>query len=86
MYRISELARELGLSRTTLLYYEKLDLIRGERLSNGYRTYSDMDLQRLRLIQQLQSGGLTLKECKACLEAKVERSLLVERPLSCQLC
>ena len=79
MYRISELARELGLSRTTLLYYEKLDLIRGERLSNGYRTYSDMDLQRLRLIQQLQSGGLTLKECKACLEAKVERSLLVER-------
>ncbi|ODS05366.1 methyltransferase domain-containing protein [Vibrio scophthalmi] len=79
MYRISELAQMLGLSRTTLLYYEKLGLICGQRLSNGYRTYSDMDLQRLRLIQQLHSGGLTLKECKACLEAKVERAVLLER-------
>ena len=79
MYRISELAQELGLSRTTLLYYEKLGLISGQRLSNGYRCYSDRDLQRLRLIQQLHSGGLTLKECKACLEAKVERSVLLER-------
>ncbi|WP_155487100.1 MerR family transcriptional regulator, partial [Vibrio harveyi] len=65
MYRISELAEMLGLSRTTLLYYEKIELIKGQRLSNGYRAYSDADLQRLRLIQQLQSGGLTLKECKA---------------------
>ncbi|EGU41805.1 methyltransferase [Vibrio ichthyoenteri ATCC 700023] len=79
MYRISELAQRLGLSRTTLLYYEKLGLICGQRLSNGYRTYSDMDLQRLRLIQQLHAGGLTLKECKACLDAKVERSVLLER-------
>lgn len=79
MYRISELGEQVGLSRTTLLYYEKLGLINGKRMSNGYRAYNEMDLQRLRLIQQLQSGGLTLKECKACLEAKVERSLLVER-------
>lgn len=33
----------------------------------------------MRLIQQLQSGGLTLKECKACLEAKVDRQLMLER-------
>ncbi|GAK86437.1 transcriptional regulator MerR family [Vibrio ponticus] len=79
MYRISELGELVGLSRTTLLYYEKQGLISGKRMSNGYRTYSEMDLQRLRLIQQLQSGGLTLKECKACLEAKVERQLLLER-------
>lgn len=79
MYRISELGELVGLSRTTLLYYEKQGLINGKRMSNGYRAYSDMDLQRLRLIQQLQSGGLTLKECKACLEAKVERQLLAER-------
>ncbi|WP_114764853.1 MerR family transcriptional regulator [Vibrio rhodolitus] len=79
MYRISELGELVGLSRTTLLYYEKQGLISGKRMSNGYRTYSEMDLQRLRLIQQLQSGGLTLKECKACLEAKIERQLLLER-------
>ncbi|USD63910.1 MerR family transcriptional regulator [Vibrio sp. SCSIO 43140] len=79
MYRISELAAEVGLSRTALLYYEKQNLISGKRLSNGYRVYSDKDLQRVRLIQQLQAGGLTLKECKACLEAKVDRALLQQR-------
>lgn len=55
MYKISELAAEVGLSRTALLYYEKQELITGRRLENGYRVYSDRDLQRIRLIQQLQA-------------------------------
>ncbi len=79
MYRISELAEKVGLSRTALLYYEKQKLIQGSRLSNGYRVYSDKDIQRVKLIQQLQSGGLTLQECKTCLEAKIDRSLLQSR-------
>lgn len=79
VYQISELAAEVGLSRTALLYYEKQDLIKGKRLSNGYRVYSDKDLQRVRLIQQLLAGGLTLKECKACIEAKIDRELLQNR-------
>ncbi|MDV5169757.1 MerR family transcriptional regulator [Photobacterium rosenbergii] len=79
MYRISELAEQVGLSRSTLLYYEKLGLIAGKRLGNGYRSYSEQDLQRLKLLQQLQAGGLTLKECQACLEAKVDRELLLNR-------
>ncbi|MGF1703231.1 MerR family transcriptional regulator [Photobacterium makurazakiensis] len=79
MYRISELANRVGLSRSTLLYYEKLGLIKGTRLANGYRTYSDKDVQRLRLLQQLHAGGLTLKECQASLEAKIDRKLLLNR-------
>jgi len=55
MYLISELATLIGVSRTTLFY----------------RRYSEQDAQRLLLIQQLQAGGLTLKECQACLEAKI---------------
>ncbi len=76
MYRISELASLVGLSRTALLYYEKLNLINGKRLSNGYRVYSDRDVQQVLLIQQLQSGGLTLAECKSCLESKLDKSVL----------
>ncbi|MBY6016463.1 MerR family transcriptional regulator [Halomonas denitrificans] len=79
MYRISELAQLVGLSRTALLYYEKQGLIRGQRQANGYRLYSDQDLQRVRLIQKLQAGGLTLKECQACLDARVDRTLLQQR-------
>ncbi|MEZ8858385.1 MerR family transcriptional regulator [Vibrio sp. 10N.247.311.51] len=79
MYRISELAELVGLSRSTLLYYGKLGLIEAQRTSNGYRSYSERDLQRVKLLQQLQAGGLTLKECQACLDAKVDRSLLQNR-------
>lgn len=79
MYQVSELATKVGLSRSTLLYYEKLGLISSQRQANGYRTYSDQDLQQLKLLQQLQAGGLTLKECQACLERRIDRSLLLER-------
>ncbi|MGO2319604.1 MAG: methyltransferase domain-containing protein [Vibrio toranzoniae] len=79
MYLISELAAKAGLSRTTLLYYEKLGLIKGQRLENGYRYYSESDMQQLFLIQQLQSAGLTLKECQGCLETKLDKHILRER-------
>ena len=79
MYRISELASKVGLSRSALLYYEKQNLIQGRRLDNGYRVYNDHDVQRVRLIQRLQAGGLTLNECQSCLQAKVDRHLLLER-------
>lgn len=79
VYRISELAKLVGISRTALLYYEKLNLISGKRLENGYRAYNDRDVQQIRLIQQLQNGGLTLAECKSCLESKLDKSILSAR-------
>lgn len=79
MYQISELASLAGISRTALLYYEKLNLISAKRLGNGYRVYDEKDLQQVRLIQQLQNGGLTLSECKSCLESKLDRSMLNSR-------
>ncbi|MGS0726695.1 MerR family transcriptional regulator, partial [Shewanella sp. 0m-11] len=79
MYRISELALKIGLSRSTLLYYEKLGLISATRQANGYRRYSEQDVQRLKLLQQLQAGGLSLKECQACLESRIDRQLLLQR-------
>lgn len=79
MYLITELATKAGISRTTLLYYEKLGLIRGMRRENGYRFYGERDLQRLYLIKQLQSAGLSLKECQSCLDEKIDKTTLRER-------
>jgi DNA-binding transcriptional MerR regulator len=76
MYRISELAQRVGVSRATLLYYEKIGLLEGQRQANGYRVYSEADRQRLELMQQLQAGGLRLQECRACLDGKLDRDLL----------
>ena len=70
MYRISELAELVGLSRSTLLYYGKLGLIEAQRQSNGYRLYSEKDLQRVRLVAAVASGWVdaqrvpSLSRCK----------------------
>ncbi|WP_181902215.1 MerR family transcriptional regulator [Thalassotalea euphylliae] len=79
MYRISELANLVGLSRTALLYYEKLGLIKGQRQANGYRLYSALDLEQVKFIQRLQLGGLSLKECKACLAHQIDKKMLKQR-------
>jgi len=79
MVQISELAESVGLSRATLLYYEKLGLLKGKRQANGYRVYTDVDRQRLRLMQQLQAGGLSLEECRACLDGKLDHDVLGQR-------
>lgn len=79
MVRISQLAGRVGLSRTTLLYYEKIGLIRGRRLANGYRDYDDEDLQRLLFAKELQAAGLTLGECIAFFEGGIDRELLRRR-------
>jgi DNA-binding transcriptional MerR regulator len=79
MLSISELAKSLGLSRSTLLYYEKLGLLKGRRQQNGYRVFSDADRHRLLLLQRLQAGGLSLKECRECLDGKIDRGELGRR-------
>ncbi|WP_218155455.1 MerR family transcriptional regulator [Poseidonocella sedimentorum] len=79
MYQISELAESVGVSRATLLYYEKLGLLKGKRQANGYRVYTDADRQRLHLMQQLQAGGQNLQECQACLDGKLNRDILCQR-------
>lgn len=77
--KISELARRCGLARSTLLYYEKLGVIAGTRGANGYRHYDDEDLQRLRMVQALQAGGLSLKQCLACLAGEIDQEVLQAR-------
>lgn len=47
---VSALARESGLSASTLRYYESLGLVTAMRAANGYRQYSEDALERLRLI------------------------------------
>ncbi|ASP38105.1 methyltransferase [Bacterioplanes sanyensis] len=79
MYRISQLASRVGLSRSALLYYERLGLIQGQCGSNGYRYYSERDVQHILLIRQLQAGGLTLIECQQYMHSQLDRALLQQR-------
>jgi MerR family transcriptional regulator, thiopeptide resistance regulator len=60
---ISKLARAFGLSRSTLLYYDRIGLLKPSgRTGAGYRCYSENDRRRLERICQFREAGLTLKD------------------------
>mgnify|MGYP006289207883 CR=1 FL=1 len=79
VHQISELAESVGVSRATVIYYEKRGLLKGKRQANRYRVSTDADRPRLRLMQQLQAGGLSLQECRACLHGKLDRDMPGQR-------
>lgn len=60
---ISELASKFSLSRSTLLYYDRIGLLRpSHRTSTGHRKYEQEDYERLRLICALRKVGLSLQD------------------------
>lgn len=73
MYTIGKLARMFNLSRSTLLYYDRLELLKpARRLSNGYREYSQRDAERLRLICTFRRAGIPLKEIRRLLSSPAD--------------
>jgi MerR family transcriptional regulator/heat shock protein HspR len=73
-YMISVAAELVGMHPQTLRIYESKGLLRPKRTPGGTRLYSDGDVERLRLIQQLTTElGLNL--------AGVERVLHLEDQL-----
>ena len=66
MYTISALAKEFGLSRSTLLYYDKKGILMPSlRIShNNYRHYTDADREKLHQICTLRNVGIPLLKIK----------------------
>jgi DNA-binding transcriptional MerR regulator len=63
MLKISEVASRAGVSTDTVRYYEKQDLVRPEKRSEGgYRLYPENAIRRLRFIKQAQHCGFSLTE------------------------
>jgi DNA-binding transcriptional MerR regulator len=69
-YPISRLAHAFGLSRSTLLYYDRIGLLEPSgRTGSGYRSYSQKDYRRLERICHFREAGLTLKEIRSVLQS-----------------
>ena len=78
MYRIGQLAREFGLSRSTLLYYDRIGLLRPSgRSEAGYRLYAETDRQRLEAICCYRQAGLTLEDIERLLASPEDDNTLV---------
>lgn len=66
MYSIGQLAKWAGLSRSTLLYYDQLGLLKpSQRGDNGYRYYSAEDKTHLEQILVYRQAGLPLERILA---------------------
>ena len=69
-YSISKIARACGLSRSTLLYYDRIGLLGPSgRTASDYRYYTDADRKRLERVRHFREAGLTLKEIRAVLSS-----------------
>jgi DNA-binding transcriptional MerR regulator len=69
MITVSKLARRCGLSRSTLLYYESIGLLKpAARTASGYRAYGDKDARRLEQICVYRGAGLKLDDIRAILD------------------
>lgn len=82
MMTVGSTAKKFGISRTALLYYERIGLIcPAKRAENGYRMYSDDDLGRLNIIMNLRDAGIPLADIQKHLDNQVSEmsSLLLKR-------
>jgi|WetSurMetagenome_2_1015567.scaffolds.fasta_scaffold26376_3 MerR family transcriptional regulator, thiopeptide resistance regulator len=69
MMTISALAKSSGLSRSTLLYYDRMNLLRPIRRSRaGYRLYSFAERDRLEQICLYRQIGIPLKDIERLLD------------------
>ena len=70
MHTVGRLARVYGLSRSALLYYDRIGLLSpSERSESGYRLYSDRDVTRLERILLLRDIGLPLEAIGSLLDS-----------------
>lgn len=65
---LGELARRVGLARSSVLHYESLGLLApAGRSAAGYRLYGEAELEKLRHIRRLRDAGLALSDIGALL-------------------
>ena len=71
MLTVSKLARRFGLSRSTLLYYESIGLLKAApRTCANYRLYGEKELRRLEQICVYRAAGLKLTDIRAILDRR----------------
>ena len=74
---IKDMEVQTGLARANIRYYEAEGLIAPERAENGYREYSQEDVETLLRVKLLRALGLTVGQIKAlaCGETELETAL-----------
>ena len=64
---ISDVAKDSGLPAKTIRYYEDIGLIAPARGANGYRSFSETDVHKLRFLARSRALGFSIEDCRALL-------------------
>ena len=77
--RINEVAKLTGVSARTLQYYDEIGLLVPEKLNNGYRDYSDENLDKLQKILFYRFLKFKLNEIKELLDGDIDSLKILEQ-------
>jgi MerR family transcriptional regulator/heat shock protein HspR len=72
VFIISVAAELAGVHPQTLRIYERKGLVDPDRTTGGSRRYSEVDIQRIRRIQDLTNAGLNLEGVRRVIELEEE--------------
>lgn len=64
---IGQASKASQLPSKTIRYYEDIKLVAPMRADNGYRSYSETDIHRLRFLQRSRGLGFSIDECRLLL-------------------
>ncbi|MCB5919682.1 MerR family transcriptional regulator [Mediterraneibacter faecis] len=69
---IKDVEEQTGLSRSNIRFYEKEKLIEPSRNeSNGYRDYSENDVENIKKIAYLRTLGISIEDIRSIISEKV---------------
>ena len=73
VYTVGEMAKMLGVSASTLRYYDKEGLLPFvERSSGGIRMFRDSDIEWLQVIGCMKKAGMSIKDIKQYIEMALQ--------------
>lgn len=79
--KIREIEIKTGMDRTNIRFYEREGLINPVREDNGYREFSEEDLETLLRIKLLRSIHVPLDQIRGVMEGKVSLTDLLEKQI-----
>lgn len=71
MLTVNQVAKKFNLSRSTLLYYDKINLLKpSARSASNYRLYSNDDVKKMQKISVFKEAGISLEIIADILHSK----------------
>ena len=82
LYTVGEMAEKLGVTASTLRYYDKEGLLPFvERSSGGLRMFKESDFEWLMIIECLKKTGLSIKDIKKFIDWCIEGDSTIDARL-----